>query len=110
MRICSGGTSNKLQKEVYAAHHKLLECCLKERAKTQPWHIKNFHFHQSLLIQSKTMHVPSYIHNEELAKEIYGEWEERYRVGAKYPYTWFVMPTERIINNIGEKMLSDPRK
>lgn len=102
MRICSGGTSSKLQKEIYAAHHKLLEGRMKERAKKKPWHIKNFHFHQSLLHQNKSIHVPSYIHNKELAKEIYGELEKKYRVGPEYPFTWFVLPTEQIIDYTGE--------
>ena len=108
MPICSGGSSNELQKEVFAAHHKLLEYCLKESTNKKTWRIKNFHFRQSLLFPEST-HVPSYIHNEELAKDIYGKWEERYRVGPEYPHTWFVVPTERT-NNTGETNVIPPEQ
>ena len=80
---------------MFAAHHKLLEHCLKESTKKNPWRIKNFHFHAALLSPESNF-VHSYIHNEQLARKIYGEQEERYRVGAKYPQAWFVVPTELV--------------
>ena len=96
MRICSEAGRNEVQKEVFVAHHKLLEHCLEENTKKKPWRIKNFHFHAALLSPESSF-VHSYIHNKQLAMKMYGEQEDRYRVGVKYPQTWFVVPTELVV-------------